>query len=147
MNRAETAKKLFEDGFLCAPAVFSVFSEGLGLEKRLALKIACGFGAGICGMGKTCGAVTGALMAIGLKHGKEDLADEESRQKTFALAKEYLDKFRELYGTIECKELIGYDLSNPDELLEARESGVFKTRCTDFVYKSAHLLEEILYPD
>jgi C_GCAxxG_C_C family probable redox protein len=111
----------------------------------LALKIACGFGAGIGRMGRTCGAVTGALMVIGLKHGQVNLADEKSRQRTYTLVKEFIDRFTALYGSTECKELIGYDLSDPGELSLARESGVFITKCPSFVYDSARILEDILH--
>ena len=145
MNRAEEAKKQFEKGFHCAPAVLSTYSEQLGLEKALALKIACGFGAGIGRMGKTCGAVTGALMVIGLKHGQVNLADEESSQRTYTLVKEFIDRFTALHGCIECKELIGYDLSDSGDLSLARESGVFENKCPSFVYDSACILEDVLH--
>lgn len=145
MNRAREAKKQFEKGFHCAPAVLSTYSEQLGLEKALALKIACGFGAGIGRMGKTCGAVTGALMVIGLKHGQVNLADEESSQRTYTLVKEFIDGFTVLHSSIECKELIGYDLSDSGELSLARESGVFKNKCPSFVYDSACILEDVLH--
>jgi C_GCAxxG_C_C family probable redox protein len=145
LSKAEEAKKQFEKGFHCAPAVLSTYSEGLGLEKTLALKIACGFGGGIGRMGRTCGAVTGALMVIGLKHGKANLADEESSQRTYTLVEEFVDSFTALHGSIECKELIGYDLSNSGELKSARESGVFQNKCPSLVYDSARILENILY--
>ena len=145
MSRAEEAKKQFEKGFHCAPAVLSTYSEQLGLEKALALKIACGFGAGIGRMGKTCGAVTGALMVIGLKYGQVNLADEESSQRTYTLVKEFIDRFTALHNSIECKELIGYDLSDSGELKSARESGVFQNKCPSFVYDSALILEDVLH--
>jgi len=145
LSRAEEAKKQFEKGFLCAPAVLSTYSEQLGLEKAVALKIACGFGGGIGRMGRTCGAVTGAVMVIGLKHGQVDLADVESRPKTYMLIKEFVDRFTALHGSIECKELIGYDLSNSAELRLASESGVFQNKCPGFVYDSARILEDVLH--
>ena len=145
MNRAEEARKQFKKGFHCAPAVLSTYSEQLGLEKALALKIACGFGAGIGRMGRTCGAVTGALMVIGLKYGQVNLADEESSQRTYTLVKEFIDRFTALHSSIECKELIGYDLSDSGELSLARESGVFQNKCPSFVYDSACILEDILH--
>jgi C_GCAxxG_C_C family probable redox protein len=144
LSKVAEAKKQFEDGFLCAPAVFSTYAAELGLEKSLALKIACGFGGGIGRMGKTCGVVTGALMTIGLKHGKADLSDIESQQKTIALVNEFVKKFKEQYGSIECRELIGYDLSDPAEHKLAKESGVFENRCPDLVLGGACILEEIL---
>jgi C_GCAxxG_C_C family probable redox protein len=145
LSRAEEAKKQFEKGFHCAPAILSTYSEQFGLEKALALKIACGFGAGIGRMGKTCGAVTGALMVIGLKHGQVNLADEESSQRTHTLVKEFIDRFTAIHSSIECKELIGYDLSNSGELKSARDSGVFQNKCPNFVYDSALILEEVLH--
>ena len=145
MSEAEEAKKKFEKGFLCAPAVLSTYSEQLGLEKALALKTACGFGAGIGRMGRTCGAVTGAVMVIGLKHGQVNLADAESREKTYKLVKEFIDRFTAIHGSIECRELIGYDLSNSAELKSARESGVFQNRCPGFVYDAARILEDVLH--
>ena len=145
MNRAEEAKKQFEKGFICAPAVLSTYNEQLGLEKVLALKIACGFGGGIGRMGKTCGAVTGAVMVIGLKHGQVDLADEESRRQTYTLVNEFVDRFTALHGSIECRELIGYNLSNSGELRSAINSGVFQDKCPGFVYDSACILEDIFY--
>jgi C_GCAxxG_C_C family probable redox protein len=142
--KAEKAKKQFEKGFSCAPAVFSTYSKQLGLDKELALKIACGFGGGIGRTGRTCGAVTGAVMAIGLKHGQADLADEESRQRTHKLVKEFIDKFTALHGSIECKELLGHDLSSARGLKAARESGVFENKCPGFVYDAACILEDVL---
>jgi C_GCAxxG_C_C family probable redox protein len=145
LSKAETAKKQSVKGFSCAPAVFSTYSEQFGLDKELALKIACGFGGGIGRMGKTCGAVTGAVMVIGLKHGQVNLADEKSRQETHKLVKKFVDKFTKLHGSIECRELIGYDLSNSAELKLARESGVFRKKCAGFVYDAARILEDVLH--
>ena len=145
MSRAEEAKRQFEKGVSCAPAVLSTYSEQLGLEKALALKIACGFGGGIGRMGRTCGAVTGAVMVIGLKHGQVNLADEESRQETHKLIKKFIDKFTALHGSIECRELIGYDLSDSAELKLARENEVFQNKCPSFVYDSVRILEDVLH--
>ena len=145
MSRAREAKNQFEKGFACAPAVLSTYSEQFGLEKALALKIACGFGGGIGRMGRTCGAVTGGVMVIGLKQGQASLADEESRQETYKLVREFIDRFTALHGSTECRELIGYDLSDAGELELARKSGVFQNKCPSFVYDAAHILEDVLH--
>jgi len=123
----------------------AMLGEEFGLGEKLALKIACGFGGGIGRMGRTCGAVTGAVMVIGLKNGQVDLADEESRQKTHELIKKFIDKFTALHGSIECRELIGYDLGESSELESARESEVFQNKCPSFVYDAARILEDILH--
>ena len=145
LSKAEEAKKQFEEGFSCAPPVLSTYSEELGLGKELALRIACGFGGGIGRTGKTCGAVTGAIMVIGLKHGQADVDDEESPKETHKLAKGFIDKFTALHGSVECRELIGYDLSDSSALESARKSGVFRSKCPGFVYDAAGILEDILH--
>lgn len=139
------ANSQFEKGFSCAPSVLSAYSEQFGLEKELALKIACGFGGGIGRTGRTCGAVTGAVMVIGLKHGQASVDDEESRQETHKLVKQFIDRFTALHGSVECRELIGYDLSNPTEFESARESGVVEEKCHGFVYDAARILEDVLH--
>lgn len=50
----------------CAQAILSTYCEAFGLERNLALRLAQGFGGGMAHMGKTCGAVTGAYMVLGL---------------------------------------------------------------------------------
>jgi C_GCAxxG_C_C family probable redox protein len=145
LSKAEKAKEQFEKGFSCAPAVFSTYSKQLGLEKELALKIACGFGGGIGRMGRTCGAVTGAIMVIGLKHGQANVDDAKSGQETRKLVKEFIDKFTALHGSIECKELLGYDLSSARGLKAAKEKGVFENKCPGFVYDAARILEDVLH--
>jgi C_GCAxxG_C_C family probable redox protein len=145
LSKAKEAKKQFEKGFSCAPAVLSAYSEQLGLEKELALKVACGFGGGIGRTGRTCGAVTGAIMVIGLTHGQADLGDEESRQKTHKLVKKFIDEFTARHGSIECRQLIGYDLSDSAESKLARKKKVFENKCPSFVYDSACILENVLH--
>ena len=145
MTEAKEAKERFEEGFSCAPSVLSTYSEQFGLGRELALRIACGLSGGIGRMGRTCGAVTGAVMVIGLKHGQADLADEEPRQKTHELVKEFIDRFTALHGSIECRELIGYDLSNDAEFEAARGDGLRQTKCSGLVYDAARILEDVLH--
>jgi hypothetical protein len=83
-------------------------------------------------------------MVIGLKHGQVNLADQESSQRTYTLVREFINRFITTHGSIECKELIGYDLSDSSELSMARDSGVFQKKCPGFVYDAACILEDVL---
>jgi len=69
MKRVEAAADCFEKGFNCAQAILSTYGTELGIEREHALRVAGPFGVGMGRMGNTCGAVTGAYMVIGLKHG------------------------------------------------------------------------------
>ena len=83
-------------------------------------------------------------MLLGLKYGKHKVEDLESKDKTYLLVKEFTDQFLKLHGSIQCKDLIKYDISNYEELLKARESGVFKTICPILVKDAVELVEKLL---
>jgi C_GCAxxG_C_C family probable redox protein len=79
--------------------------------------------------GETCGAVTGAFMVIGLKYGKATAEDDAARDKTYELVGEFVARFKDRHGSIVCKKLLGYDLSNPKEGEAAKKKGLFDTLC------------------
>lgn len=143
MNNIELAKKYFKEKYLCSQAVFAAFAVQYGLPEKQALKIAACFGSGMCS-GEVCGAVTGALMAIGLKYGQYLPNDTDSKNKTNELARLMLSKFKEENGSYLCKDLLGYDLSLPKDVLRAKKSGLFSDFCPKIVESASRILEEIL---
>jgi C_GCAxxG_C_C family probable redox protein len=88
--------------------------QELGIENELVPRIATAFGGGMSGTGAVCGAVTGAAMAIGIKHGREDPA--QPRDQAYALFQEFRRRFEAEMGHISCRELTGFDLSTPEGL-------------------------------
>ena len=70
MTKADGAVTLFQEGFTCSQAVLSVFADDFGLDRDLALRISQGFGAGIAYTDDICGALSGAVMVIGLRYGE-----------------------------------------------------------------------------
>ena len=124
--------------------MLSSFGEELGLERDLALRVAGAFGGGMARMGETCGAVTGALMAIGLKYGMTQAKDEAARDKTYKLAQELATRFKERHGSIVCRELLGYDLSLPEGRKAAYDKGLFSTLCPELVRDAVEILEQML---
>jgi C_GCAxxG_C_C family probable redox protein len=144
MSKVEDAVDCFRKGFNCAQAVLSVYGTSPELGRKTALKIATPFGAGMARMGQTCGAVTGAFMSIGMKHGRFSRADEASRDRTYELVHEFVRRFTAKHGTVVCKDLIGYDVSIPEQLKKAEDEGVFREICPRFVQDAAEILEELL---
>lgn len=143
MTQAEHAIKLFEDGFACSQSIFSAYCEQFGLDRELALKIADPFGAGMRGLSETCGAVTGAFMVIGLKYGRIRADDMLAKETTAIVVQEFIKKFKERNETIICKNLLGYDISIPEQSDQAEASGLFKTRCPKFIRDAAEILEAL----
>lgn len=140
-NPIQTAQDRFVQGFNCSQAVFSAYASQFGIDDEAALKLASPFGGGVARQGEVCGAVIGALMALGLGRGNATL---ENKEENYSIADEFITRFQEKHGTILCRELIGYDLSKPKELLEAREQKVFVTACPGFVKDAAELVAELL---
>ena len=95
-------------------------------------------------LGEVCGAVTGALMVIGLECGMTDALDGEMRDRCYGLVNRFTDRFREKYGSIICRELIECDISNDAERFRAAERGVFGDICPHIVEGAGLILEEIL---
>jgi C_GCAxxG_C_C family probable redox protein len=144
MNRVEHALSMFEEGFVCSQALLATFGKQLGLDRDTALKVSAAFGGGMCRMGETCGAVTGAFMVIGLKYGGAEAKDKKARDKTYTLATEFVKRFEGRNGTIDCKKLLGCDISTPQGLSVAREKKLFHTVCPKYVRDAAEIVEEIL---
>jgi len=144
MTKADDAHRSFISRFTCSAAVFSTFSKELGLDPDTAKKIACGFGAGISKTGNLCGAVTGAIMVIGLKYGKTQEGDDAATEKTRALVRQFIHEFTEKNGSVNCTELLGYNISIPDEYARAWEEELFVTKCPLLVRDAAEIIEVIL---
>jgi C_GCAxxG_C_C family probable redox protein len=108
------------------------------------LKIASSFGGGMGRSGEACGAVTGAIMAIGLKTGSIEAADTATKEHTYALTHQLIEQFKERHGTISCSELLGCDIGQPEGLQHAREAQLFAQRCPLFVRDAAVIVSTLL---
>lgn len=144
MNQIEKAIALFDEGHSCSQAIFAAFAPPLGLDESMALRITCPFGGGIARTGDMCGAVSGALVTIGLKYGRVAPDDDDAREKTYELVNVFLERFKSIHGQINCRDLIEYDLGIPAEHDEAEAKGLFTTKCTEFVKNAAEILDSIL---
>jgi C_GCAxxG_C_C family probable redox protein len=144
MDPIATAINRITGGFNCSQAILSAFSQRYNLPEEIALRIAAPFGAGIGRMGGTCGAVSGAFMVIGLKYGHVSSEDQAGKEIAYQVARAFSERFIDRLGSLECRELLGYDLSKPEELLRIRELGLFQTRCPELVRASAEVLTELL---
>jgi C_GCAxxG_C_C family probable redox protein len=144
MKLSDEAVACFNKGFSCSQAVCSTYSRELGLNGRTALKISCGLGGGLGYTSGTCGAVTGAALVIGLKYGKVTIGDNVAKEKTYAKVHHLVDEFRKRNGSVACTDLIGYNLSLPEEFAQAKEKNAAATRCPKFIQDAAEILEECL---
>jgi C_GCAxxG_C_C family probable redox protein len=144
-SKSDAAVAVMDAGGNCAQAVLSVFCAALGLEKGTALRIASGFGAGMAREQEVCGALTGGIMAIGLKHGQERAGDKEAKEKTYALTRELLARFRSQFGACRCLDLLGgCDLKTEAGQKRFSDEGLLDKVCHACVRGAVRVLEEIL---
>ncbi len=144
MNKVEEAVSCFKKSFNCAQAVLSAYGPSLGLDKEKALRVAGAFGGGMAHMGEVCGAVTGAFMVIGLKYGKVRADDDLSKERTYQVTLELVEKFKSRHGSILCRKLLGHNISTPAGWEQAKREELFSTLCPQLVRDAAQILEEIL---
>jgi C_GCAxxG_C_C family probable redox protein len=139
----ERAEEHFEEGFNCAQSVLLTMFEHWNSKKcELIPKIATGFGGGIGRCGSVCGALAGGIMAVGIKYGTNEPSLEQ-RLKAYEVAQQLYRKFEKHHGSVYCRELIGYNLSNLGELERARKANVFKEKCPQFIRKTVDTLIEL----
>jgi C_GCAxxG_C_C family probable redox protein len=140
---AEEAVGMFREGFNCAQAVLTCCGKRFGVTRKTACHVAQAFGGGMCFLDQTCGAVTGALMAIGSKHGKT-VVDEAAKQKAGQLSREFARQFTAKHGSLRCTQLLGCDLSTRKGVDQARALGLFRKIYPKLVRDAAEIVDQLL---
>jgi C_GCAxxG_C_C family probable redox protein len=127
----EKAAKYHRDGYNCAQAVLLALYEHMYPEQKDAVipKIATGFGGGMGRCGSVCGALTGAFMAVGLKYGANEI-NLQKKADAYAKTQTLYKLFEKQHGSVMCRNLIKYDLSNPEQFAKAKQEDAFEKVCT-----------------
>ncbi len=142
MSREDKAAVLFENGYNCAQAVIGAFCEEAGLDLNAALKLANGFGGG-ARCGELCGAVSGALMAIGLQCGFCNEKDFEQKGYCNKKSYEFIERFNETNGSILCRDLLGVDIRCPDDHNRPGAREAHQSVCPQMVKSAVNILEHM----
>lgn len=146
MNHIDKANLLFEQKYHCSQAVLGAFAEELGITEKQALKLGACFGGGMC-IGEVCGAVTGGLMALGLKYGESEIADLVSRKKANDVAVEMLERFKSENGSYICRDLLGYDIFDQEDIKIIIEKELFTNFCPKMVESATRIVEKLMNDD
>lgn len=144
MTHKEKAQQLLHQQYHCAQAVFGAFASELGLELKTALKLSACFGSGMR-QAETCGCITGGLLVLGMVLGRYDAQDQEREIYGNQKTEEFVNRFRErMNGSMNCRDILGIDLSTPEGMVRARQTGLIKEKCPPALYLSIEILEDIL---
>jgi len=140
------AVKLSESGCSCSQAVFGAFAPEFGLDEDVAVRVASGFGGGMR-MGDTCGALTGAFMALGLALGGNASRTAEGRQAVSEAVIACTRRFLDSHGALACRDLLGCDIHTLEGKQRALDQNLFETKCRDLVRDAATIVESLLVPE
>ena len=144
MDKAQEALQLHINGFNCSQSVLAVFAKELGISKKTALRVSTGFGGGMR-MGEVCGALTGALMALGLHNGHDVEGDLEEKQRANDMTLAFVGKFKMLNGAVRCVDILeGLNASIPEEKELIEERGLRQIHCTKAIEIAVSLVQEHL---
>ena len=125
--------------------MFSVFAPDFGISRDLSLRLTGPLGAGIARRQETCGAVTGAIMALGLKYGKGENGTDEDKKRAFEIANRFIAEFEAEFWSISCLKLLDGNLMDTEEGAAAiAAEDMFKTRCANYVKFAVEKAEELL---
>ena len=143
MSDVDVAVGLFTGGCACSQAVLGAYCGRYGLDQNQAMRVSAAFAGGMR-MAETCGAVSGALMVLGLAHCDDSCRTADGRKRAYAEVIAFTRAFREREGALDCRDLLGCDTSTPEGAKQAAEQGLFRTKCPQLVRTAAELLEEVL---
>ena len=114
----------------------------IAAESDVIPQIASAFAGGIGNTGSVCGAVAGAVMAIGLKRGRASTMEE--MLGNLALTREFRHRFEAEMGDIRCRELTGLDLSTEEGMKQSISAGTAQKVCFPAVAAAYRLVLELL---
>ncbi|HUT80858.1 MAG TPA: C-GCAxxG-C-C family protein [Candidatus Bathyarchaeia archaeon] len=136
----------FHGDYNCAQAVLRAVLEERNLYFNDAPAIAANFGGGIIGRGEICGAVSGALMAIGVIASKKEETIIEQKKLASEVAKKFYEEFEKIFKHNTCNGLIGIDRNDPIEKQKAVDAGLYRDNCPKFVTQAAKIVLD-LFPE
>lgn len=144
MTHQEKAEQLLHQQYHCSQALFGAFAEDLGMDLKTALKISTCFGGGMR-QGGVCGCITASLLVLGMAMGFYDSQDRELEVYGNKKTDEFIRLFTEkMDGVINCRDILGKDISKPEEMAAIRREGLIFQKCPKALSISIGILEEIL---
>jgi C_GCAxxG_C_C family probable redox protein len=144
-EKQELALSQFSGKMNCAQSVLLAHADEIDVSRDDLIRLGAAFGGGM-GEGETCGAVSAALMVIGLKN-KSSHSFIELKERVQNLSEFFKSEFEKEFGSLSCKDLIGENLKYQEGYERARKKGVFTNRCPHFIMGAIQIIDEIANAD
>lgn len=143
MERSKKAAELFLEGYNCAQSVAMAFADLTGIDEKTLARLSSPFGGGMGRMREVCGAVSGMYTVLGLLYGYDNADEKDGKKRLYSDVQELAERFKELNGSIICREILKNPPSNPTP--SDRTAEYYASRpCVRMVESAAKLLEEFI---
>jgi len=140
----KTADTLFSKvNRCCGESLLCAGCKAVGVSCDIVPDVALGLGGGVGLQGETCGAVTGAALAVSVAWAKKEPRYDRRKMATFESAGRICAALKKKWGTVKCRKLCGINLSRPGGL-EKLVGGVKDEKCAGYVKDAARELAKEL---
>ena len=144
MERCALAHSYHEKGYNCAQSVLAAFGDLTHLSEPEALALAGALGGGFGGSHQeACGALTGALMVLGLLYPHTAENDAEAKRRIYGIAKDFQQRFQSRFSCTRCGDLLRTRIEVTDALPAAKRLGISQ-HCDILIVTAVEMLEEML---
>jgi len=143
-NVRKSAEESFASGLYCAESVVLAIAKSQGVESELLPKVATAFCSGMSRTCGPCGALTGAVMGLGLVMGRDRSTD--SVQDSYVPTQKLIGEFEKEFGVRNCNDLLGCDLGTSEGQAAFREQQLHK-RCFQYTGKAAEIAARLIETD
>jgi C_GCAxxG_C_C family probable redox protein len=138
------ARQLFESGYYCAESILKAVAEAHGIESNIVPAIATGFCSGQARTCGQCGALSGAIMSVGMVIGRR--SPEDTVDKTYEAVREVIAAFQGRYNSTGCEGLLGCDLGT-QEGRDRFDSQNLREQCLNYTEEAAGIVIRVLMAD
>ena len=119
------AVECFKNGIDCSQIVMGYASNKLGIDPNEALRLSAAFG-------------------LGYKYGYSEPGSTAQKNELLAKKAEFERRFTEAHKSVVCREILGHDLSKPEEMARIMEKNLLFTVCPKAVCTTCALLDDLL---
>ncbi|MHA1951999.1 MAG: C-GCAxxG-C-C family (seleno)protein [Candidatus Thorarchaeota archaeon] len=124
----------------CAQSVMRAVLEKYDLNYEEATASMAGLGGGVGLQGDTCGAVTGAVAALGVLNSREFKDFEKHKQASYISGAKFVYKFKKKFETVKCDDLTGITMTDEQARNEFDEKGEFYVICPKYLEEAVRII-------
>ncbi|MBN2230944.1 MAG: C_GCAxxG_C_C family protein [Candidatus Thorarchaeota archaeon] len=143
-DASQHALRLFSKDYNCAQSVMKAILVAVDMDFNEIVFLAAGLGGGVSHEGNVCGAVSGAVAALGVINSRISNDVQQHKQNTYIDGEKFIQRFKKEHSTIICRDLTGINISNKASLDKAIRDGTFERTCPAFVENAVRYALELV---